>query len=115
MSTGMNWRAAVLAAGFSFTLFLTGCGGGGGDGVVAPASLEGRSYDFSPNTGGQTAVSFTSATAYTFEHETGAVEQGSYEAARDGNNWTVNLQSTTGGVQLYQMAFANDSSGTFIL
>jgi hypothetical protein len=115
MSTGINWRAAVLAAGFSFTLFFTGCGGSGGDGAVAPASLQGRSYDFSPNTGGQTAVSFTSDTAYTFQHETGAIEQGSYEAQRDGNNWTVKLLATTGGQQIYQMAFANDSSGTFVL
>ena len=116
MNTGMNWRAAVLAAGLSFTLFFTGCGGSGdGEGAVAPASLQGRSYNFSPNTGGQTAVSFTSDTAYTYQHETGAIEQGNYEAAHDGNNWTVTLHSSTGGVQTYQMAFANDSSGTFVL
>lgn len=111
----MNWRAAVLAAGFSFTLFFTGCGGSGDDGAVAPTSLQGRSYDFSPNTGGQTAVSFTSDTAYTYQHETGAIEQGSYQAEQNGNNWTVRLLATTGGQQIFQMAFANNSSGTFVL
>src|ERR1041385_1823359 len=116
MSTGINWRAAAMAAGFCFTLLFTGCGGGdGGSDIVAPASLEGRSYDFSPNTGGQTAVSFNSPTAYTFQHEDSTVEQGTYTAARDGNTWTVRLGSTTGGEQVYDMTFASATSGNFVL
>jgi len=96
----------------------TGCGGGGGSGnggQVAPDALQGRSYDFSPNTGGQTAVSFTSPTTYTFQHETGAVEQGTYEAARDGNTWTATLINTTGGQQVYIMTFARETGGSFVL
>jgi hypothetical protein len=82
---------------------------------VAPAALEGRSFDFSPNTGGQTAVSFTSPTAYTFMHENGAVEQGDYQATLDGNTWTATLQNTSGGQQVYVMTFATDQGGTFVL
>jgi hypothetical protein len=116
MSTGKNWRAAALVAGFGLAFFFTGCGGGGTDSsTFAPGTLEARSYDFSPNTGGQTAVSFTSPTAYTFQHENGAVEQGTYQAARDGNLWSVVLSSTTGGQQIYNMTFNNESSGTFVL
>ena len=51
-------------------------------GTAVPVSKT-RLCPFSPNTGGQTAVSFTSPTDYTFQHETGAVEQGNYEAALD--------------------------------
>src|SRR5258706_8741401 len=117
MSTGKHWRAAAGAAGFAFTLFFTGCGGGGDSGTtaVAPASLQGRSYDFSPNTGGQTAVTFASSTVYTYQHETGAVEQGTYQAARDGNTWSVTLLSTTGGQQIYNLTFNSESSGSFVL
>jgi hypothetical protein len=116
MSTEIKWRAVALAAGISFTLFFTGCGGGGGgDGTVAPESLEGRSYDFSPNTGGQTAVTFASATSYTFMHETGAVDQGTYEAARNENTWTVTLSSETGGQQLYTLNFGTGNGGNFTL
>ena len=116
MSTGIKWRAVALAAGISFTLFFTGCGGGGdGDGTVAPESLEGRSYDFSPNTGGQTAVTFASSSSYTFMHESGAVDQGTYESARNGNTWTATLTSETGGQQVYTLNFGTASGGTFTL
>jgi hypothetical protein len=117
MSTGIKWRAVAVATGLTFTLFFTGCGGDNdsGGGTVAPASLEGRSYDFSPNTGGQTAVSFTSSTAYKFQHETGAVSQGNYEATQDGNKWNVTLVADTGGQQVYEMTFANGTSGNFVL
>lgn len=117
MSTGIKWRAVAVATGLTFTLFFTGCGGdkNSGNGNVAPASLEGRSYDFSPNTGGQTAVSFTSSTAYTFQHENGQVSQGNYEATQDGNKWNVTLLADTGGQQAYEMTFANETAGNFVL
>lgn len=107
-----------MAAGLAFTMFFTGCGGGddsSGGGQVAPESLQGRSYNFSPNTGGQTAVSFTSPTDYTFLHETGAVEQGTYESALDGNTWTATLINTNGGQQVYIMTFGSGNGGTFVL
>src|SRR5688572_14454183 len=118
MSTAKIFRVAAMAAGSAFTMAFTGCGGGGSDAVtgeVAPATLQARSYNFSPNTGGQTAVSFTSPTAYSFQHETGAVEQGTYQAARNGNTWTVTLQNTTGGQQIYEMTFGSENGGTFVL
>jgi hypothetical protein len=116
MSTGKNWKAAALIAGFGLAFLFTGCGGGdSGSNTVAPGALETRSYDFSPNTGGQTAVSFTSPTAYTFQHEDGTVEQGTYQALRDGNLWSVTLSSTTGGQQIYNMTFNTGSSGNFVL
>ena len=97
MSTEKKWRAVATAAAFGLAIFFTGCGGGDGTpAIVAPASLETRSYDLNPNTGGQTAVSFTSATAYTFKHETGATDQGTYQASRTDNTWTVTLVSETG-------------------
>jgi hypothetical protein len=116
MSTAKYFRVAAMAAGLAFTIVFTGCGGGGGGGgQAAPDTLEGRSYNFSPNTGGQTAVSFTSPTTYTFMHETGAVEQGSYEASREGNGWTATLRNTSGGQQIYVMSFGSESGGTFVL
>jgi hypothetical protein len=118
MSTGKNWRVAAIAAGLAFTAFFTGCGGGddeGDVGIVAPGSLAARSYNFSPNTGGQTAVSFVSDNNYNFMHENGAIEQGSYEAVLNGNTWTVALTSTAGGKQIYNMNFLNGTGGNFTL
>ncbi|HUS34289.1 MAG TPA: hypothetical protein VM680_02945 [Verrucomicrobiae bacterium] len=118
MNTEKYFRVAAACAGLAFAMIFTGCGGGdsaGGGGQVAPESLQGRSYNFSPNTGGQTAVSFTSPTDYTFLHETGAVEQGNYEAARDGNTWTTTLINTNGGQQVYTMTFGSENGGTFVL
>jgi hypothetical protein len=118
MNTDKCFRAAAVAAGLALAMFFTGCGGGGdssGGGQVAPETLQGRSYNFSPNTGGQTAVSFTSPTDYTFQHETGAVEQGNYEAVLDGNTWTTTLINTNGGQQVYIMTFGSGSGGTFVL
>jgi hypothetical protein len=60
-------------------------------------------------------VSFTSPTDYTFLHETGAVEQGNYEAARDGNTWTTTLINTNGGQQVYTMTFGSENGGSFVL
>jgi hypothetical protein len=118
MNTENYFRVAVASAGLAVAMFFTGCGGGdsgGGGGQVAPEALQGRSYNFSPNTGGQTAVSFTSPTDYTFLHETGVVEQGNYEAARDGNTWTTTLINTNGAQQVYTMTFASENGGAFVL
>jgi hypothetical protein len=60
-------------------------------------------------------VSFTSPTTYTYLHETGAVEQGSYEASRDGNGWSVTLRNTSGGQQIFVMSFGSETGGTFVL
>src|SRR3954466_10469976 len=117
MSTGRIWKVAVIAVAMGLAGLFTGCGGGDSknSGSVAPSALEGRSYDFSPNTGGQTAVSFTSSTAYTFQHEDGAVEQGTYDAQRDGNTWSAKLINLSGGQQLYIMTFGSENGGTFVL
>ncbi len=119
MNTGIQWRAAVAAAGFGIAIFLTGCGGGDSEPpapqIVSPASLATRSYNFSETSGAQSAVSFTSDTTYTFQHPTGAVENGTYQSARSGNQVNVTLASTAGGQQIYNLNFITASSGSYIL
>lgn len=105
-----------MAAGLIFVISFTGCGGGDdGPAIVAPGSLQARSYNFSESgTGAQAAVSFTSATAYTFQHPTGAIDSGNYVATRDGNTWNVQLNSAGGTQQIFVMAFASAGSGSYV-
>lgn len=116
MNIGINGKAAAAVAVCAFSILLAGCGGDeGGVAVVAPASLEARSYNFSESTGAASAVSFTSPNSYTFQHPTGSVEQGSYTGTRDGNTWTATLSSSPGGQQIFIMTFASASGGSYVL
>lgn len=113
----MKW--AIITGTFAVSILLTGCGGGD-DGPPAPTnpappSLTGRSYDLNQNDGGATAVSFNSASDYTFQHASGSVEAGNYNAARSGDTWTVTLQSDTGGQQIYLLDFDTRNNGSYTL
>lgn len=115
MNTETRLTRVVASAAMAVAFFFTGCGGGDNNtsDIVAPGTLAGHSYNLQQTGDGATAVSFNSASDYTFQHTNGNIESGTYTATQNGNTWTATLFTDGGGQQIYGLAFASSSGGSY--